>query len=116
MGFNGRTIRDFSTAAGSIGETEHGPAFVPAHAHSQLTLCLVTRGEVRESVRGSAFRHGVKDLFLRRAGEQHADLFSARGARCFNVAIEPSVLDASMTFLARAAMPIVKRLRRELHG
>jgi AraC family transcriptional regulator len=116
MSFNGRVIRDFSTEAGSIAETEHRAAFVPAHSHSQLTLCLVTRGEVRESVRGSSFRHGANDLLFRRAGERHADLFGPRGARCFNVAIEPSILDASMTLLTRAAMPIVKRLRRELHG
>ncbi len=117
MTFSGRTIRHFSTCAGGIAETEHEPASVPTHAHPQLTLCLVTRGDLGESARGTACLYNVRDLIIRAPGECHANAFGPRGARCFNVTLDPALVEWPAVSSPRgAALPIVGDLRRELRG
>src|SRR5688572_5499182 len=92
MTFSGRTIREFSTRAGSIAETQHESSVIPPHEHTQVTFCLVTRGDVRESAGGSTSQHRAHDLIIRGAGERHANVFGPRGAWCFNVVLDPSVI------------------------
>jgi AraC family transcriptional regulator len=117
MTFSGRTIREFSTGAGTIAETRHESSVIPPHAHPQMTFCLVTGGDLRESAGGSTSQHHASDLIFRAAGEPHANVFGPRGAGCFNVVLEPSVIAGSMaSVMPVAALPIVQRLRRELRS
>jgi AraC family transcriptional regulator len=114
--FSGRVIREFGTTAGSIAETEHPHAVVPPHSHPQATFCLVMRGEIRECASGSTSVHGENALIFRYPQERHANEFGAGGARCFNVLVDPGLLEKAppaMTHLAAAA-PVMKRLTREL--
>ena len=111
MNFNGQTIRHLETAAGVVAETQHRDATLDAHCHSEATVCMVVRGEVRES--GTRYQPG--DVIFRNAGDVHADVFGPAGARCFNVSVDRSVLHAPLSS-SSAAVPIVKRLRRELRS
>lgn len=116
MILSGRTIRQFSTEAGSIAETDHRSA-IPPHAHPQVTFCLITRGELQESIHGTTSQHSANDLIFRNAGEAHADAFGPDGARCFNVMVDPALLQrASQTWRLDSSAAIVRRLRRELRG
>ena len=115
MTFSGHTIRELSTGAGSIAETRHERSVIPPHAHGQVTFCLVTRGDLRETAGGSTSHHRAHGLIYRGAGVRHANVFGPRGAGCFNVVLEPSVIAGSAASFERAAaLSIVEHLRREL--
>jgi AraC family transcriptional regulator len=104
---SGRVLREFRTEAGSIAETDHPSAALPAHSHPQTTICRVLRGELFEA--GRVFR--ANDVIFRHPGQPHADEFGSDGARCFNI-----VLDKTPPQFRQfhAAEPVVRRLAREL--
>lgn len=109
MDLTGRIIRIF----GPLSETEHEVAAIPPHAHERASFCLVTRGRFRE--RGTTFERG--DVIFRRPNEEHSNVFDSGGARCFNVLVEPALLDrAGGDASLHAAGPILRRLRREMHS
>ena len=78
----------------TFSETEHRPGSrLPAHAHASAYFCLVRRGGFRERWRHGTADSRAGDVLFRAAGEEHDDVFGSEGARCFNVALDGSVLD-----------------------
>ena len=108
MNLTGRVLRTF----GPLSDTAHDPANIPPHAHAPASFCLVTHGQLREG-REVFVRH---DVIFRMPGQEHDNAFDRR-ARCFNVLVEPADLArASGPANVRAALPILRTLRRELRG
>lgn len=120
-GLAGIELASMSLDGVVLSETLHEPGSrLPPHAHPTPSLCLVRRGGFRERWRAGAAEHVRGDVILRAAGDEHENAFRAEGARCFNVAFGPRLIDrlpvrASREVLAdRRVGAILARLSREV--
>ena len=105
----------------ALSETLHEPlSRLPPHAHPTPSLCLVRRGGFRERWRAGAAEHEAGDVIFRAAGDEHENAFRQEGARCFNVALSPRVMDGLPVRATREVLggrrvaALLARLSREV--
>ena len=120
-GPGGIALASMSLDGVSLSETLHEPGSrLPPHAHPTYSLCFVRRGGFRERWRTGAAEHGAGDVIFRAAGDEHENVFRSEGARCFNVAFGPRLMDGLAVGTAREVLggrrvgAILARLSREV--
>lgn len=63
-----------------------------AHAHEELQISIILRGELHEDVNGVAYRGAVGDVVLKPAGLRHANEFEATRIVCLDA--DPALIEA----------------------
>jgi AraC family transcriptional regulator len=73
----------------TLTETSH-PAgrHLPRHCHRCANFVVVLQGNFTETCAGHTFACGPQNVLLKPAGEPHADVYGAQGARCLVIDIE----------------------------
>lgn len=86
--YHGSTEQERAIDGLVLVETRHAAGGVVArHAHDAPTLCLPVAGGFEEVAGRARLAVASPSVRARGAGEPHADRFSPRGARCFNVVL-----------------------------
>jgi AraC family transcriptional regulator len=92
--FYGNALKSHLVAGFSLIETTYAPNLrIPTHAHECAYLCFVVRGTYTETYGGRTRTCKPSTLILHPPGEMHSDRFDNGGGRCFNVQVEPLVLE-----------------------
>jgi AraC family transcriptional regulator len=122
-GFGGTRLWSSSFGGMTFSETVYpAGAHMGRHAHPVAYFCAVRRGGFRESWRSASAVHHAGDIIFHAAGDEHANVFLARGARCLNATLTPAAVAGLHIGKARdvlggaAVRRIFASLHRELAG
>jgi AraC family transcriptional regulator len=124
--YYGETVADLACEGLRLVESAIEPATVlRSHSHENAYLCLVLDGSFEERS-GSRSRSCLPRLLkYHPAGEEHSERFGSAGARLFRIELAGKwggwadrvpARGPSATAAMRSALPLVHRIRREVHG
>jgi AraC family transcriptional regulator len=92
--FYGNALKRRSVGEFSLIETTYAPnLLVPKHAHECAYFCFVLHGTFTETYEGRSRTCKPSSLIFHPPNEMHSDSFDNAGGRCFNVQIEPRLLE-----------------------
>lgn len=122
--FYGHALKSRLIAGFSLIETTYAPnLLVPSHAHECAYFCFVLRGRFTETFGRRMRMCGPSSLIFHPPDEMHSDRFDSAGGRCFNVQMDPqllerareysTILDSSTAFCRGALSHLATKLYRE---
>ena len=92
--FYGNALKSRLIGGLSLIETTYAPnLLVPKHAHECAYFCFVLHGTFTETYEGRTRTCKPSSLIFHPPSEIHSDCFDNAGGRCFNVQIEPRLLE-----------------------
>lgn len=109
----GTSVRTLRAGGVVVSEATYAPhQRVPLHFHDAPQICLVLEGGYDESCGTTRLSCEPPAVLLHGAGQLHAEVFSARGARCLNIRIPLEMTTSGAA--TSVSVPDVRLSRRGL--
>lgn len=87
---------------------------VPRHSHALGSVCYVISGSFSESSDLGMHECSRTDLICRPAGQEHTNIFSEKGGRCFGVEFENDSIDEPAVISKLQLTRLIKQLYSEV--